>query len=109
MRELTGTALALGWRLWSYEAWTDPALLATPEQLVTQEHTNWREREQALNLVEVSRRVASLLVWYGNGHATRQVIEDWVPMGYLFVRAVDRPPYVIDQLGTVKWNDEEQY
>lgn len=109
MREVTGTALSLGWRLWSYEAWTDPALLATPEQLLTMEHTNWREREQALNLAELAGRVPRLLVWCGNGHATRHVVEDWVPMGYHYVRAVDRPPYVIDQTCTVNWNDEEQY
>jgi hypothetical protein len=109
MRELTGTALALGWRLWSYEAWTDPALLATPEQLVTQEHTNWREREQALNLAEVASRVPRLLVWCGNGHAERQVLDDWAPMGYHYVGAADRAPYVIDQLGTVNWHDQEHY
>ena len=70
MRELVDTALGLGWRLWSYEAWTDPALLSTPEQLLTSEHTNWREREQALNLAVVADRVPRLLVWCGNGHAT---------------------------------------
>jgi hypothetical protein len=109
MRELTGTALGLGWRLWSYEAWTDPVLLAAPEQLLTQEHTNWREREQALNLAELAARTPRLLVWCGNGHATRETLGDWVPMGYHYVRAADRPPYVIDQTGTVNWHDEEQY
>jgi hypothetical protein len=109
MRELTGTALSLGWRLWSYEAWTDPRLFATPEQLLTMEHTNWREREQALNLAEITARVPTLLVWCGNGHATRHTVDDWVPMGYHFVRETGGRPYVLDQTGTVNWNDEEQY
>ena len=109
MRELVGTALDLGWRLWSYEAGTPPELLADPEQLLTQEHTNWREREQALNLAVVADRVPSLLVWCGNGHATRHVSGDWTPMGYRYVEATGRRPYVIDQTVTVNWNDEEQY
>ena len=109
MRALTGTALGLGWRLWSYEAWTDPELLATPEQLVTLEHTNWREREQALNLAEITARAPRLLVWCGNGHATRKTVGDWVPMGHHFVRETGRRTYVLDQTVTVNWDDEGQY
>ena len=109
MRELTGTALGLGWRLWSYEAWTDPELSATPELLVTQEHTNRREREQALNIAVIAERVPRLLVWCGNGHATRSVCDDWIPMGYRYVEATGRRPYVVDQTVTVNWNDQEQY
>lgn len=109
MRELTGTALDLGWRLWSYEAWLDPELFAAPEQLVTMDHTNWREREQALNLAELAARIPRLLVWCGNGHATREAVGDWVPMGHHFVCETGRRPYVLDQTGTVNWNDEEQY
>ena len=109
MRELTSTALGRGWRLWSHEALTPPELLEHPEQLLTMEFTNRREREQALNLAEVARRVPMLLVWCGNGHATRQVVSDWVPMGYQFVRITGRRPYVIDQTVTVNWNDENDY
>jgi hypothetical protein len=109
MRELTAAALAQGWRLWSYEAWTDPALFAAPEQLVTMKHTNWREREQALNLAVVTAQVPRLLVWCGNGHATREAHDDWVPMGYRYVEATGRRPYLIDQIVTVNFNDEEQH
>jgi hypothetical protein len=50
-----------------------------------------------------------LLVWCGNGHATRRKVEDWVPMGHQFVRLTGRQPYVIDQTVTVNWNDEDAY
>jgi hypothetical protein len=107
MRELVDTALGLGWRLWSYEAWTSPEhWLADPDRFLTMEFTNWRELEQARNLAEITRRVDRLLVWCGNAHATRHVAEDWVPMGYHYVQITGRRPYVIDQTGTVDWRDE---
>ena len=109
MRELARTALGHGWRLWSYEERTPPDLLAHPDQLLTMEFTNRREREQALNLAELASRLPMLLVWCGNGHATRLVVADWVPMGHQFVHITGRQPYVIDQTVTVNWNDEHSY
>jgi hypothetical protein len=50
MRRLTGTALNLGWTLWAYEAVIDFTPDTDWEHLRSTEHTNWREREQAVNL-----------------------------------------------------------
>jgi len=109
MRELTGTARALGWRLWPYEDRTPPELLAEPESLLTMEYTNRREREQALNLAVITEQVDRLLVWCGNGHATRSVVDDWVPMGYQYVRTTGQRPYVVDQTATVNWRGEADH
>jgi hypothetical protein len=109
MRELMGAALVRGWRLWSYEEQTPPELMAHPEQLLTMEFTNRREREQALNLAELASRVPRLFVWCGNGHATRHPVGDWVPMGHQFVQITGRELYVVDQTVTVNWNDEDTY
>lgn len=101
MRRLIRTALDLGWSLWAYEAAIDPGLNA--EQLLRLDFTNWREREQALNL---SRLMATapedpLLVWCGNGHACKRAIGEWVPMGFHFMAMSGIEQFVITQTSTV--------
>jgi hypothetical protein len=52
------------------------------------EYTNWREREQASNLCRLTTAdpAGPLLVWCGNGHATKVKINNWVPMDWHFPR-----------------------
>jgi hypothetical protein len=75
MGELIQAALELGWTLWRYEADFDHAPVALVEQgLMSRAFTNWREAEQARNLAAVLAGLAAgdrLLVWCGNGHASR--------------------------------------
>ncbi len=108
MRELMATALDLGWTLWAYEAVFDPAALADLDQLRTMESTNHREHEQARHLTElVDSDPSPLLVWCGNGHASKQVMEDWIPMGWRFRELSGVDPFVIDQLITITFPGEE--
>jgi hypothetical protein len=108
MRRLITTALELGWTLWAYEADIQPA--EDPAELLTMEFTNWREREQAQNLCQVLADVPAqpLLVWSGNGHATKQATGEWVPMGHHFTVLSGIDPFVIDQTVTVAWPGQAQ-
>jgi len=54
MRRLITAALELGWTLWAYEADIQPG--TDRAKLLTQEFTNWREREQAQNLCQILHR-----------------------------------------------------
>jgi hypothetical protein len=101
MRGLIGTALGLGWSLWAYEAVMDEG--AHPANLLSLEFTNWREREQAVHLCEVLSLAPAepLLVWTGNGHATREVADEWVPMGHHFAKLAETGAFVIDQTVSV--------
>ena len=107
---MIGTALDLGWTLWAYEAQFD----VTPETdrawLRSQEFTNWREREQAANLCRLLEPAAGepMLVWCGNGHATKEKVQDWVPMGWHFREMSGTDPFVIDQTVTVAFDGEPQ-
>jgi hypothetical protein len=105
MQELIMTALDLGWTLWAYEAAIEPVAEINPADLVSLEFTNWREREQArnlCNLVSAAPRVP-LLIWCGNGHATKQPVDDWTPMGCHFTAISRIEPFVIDQTVSVDW------
>ena len=97
MRRLIGTALELGWSLWAYEAVIEQR--AHPPDLLGLEFTNWREREQALNLCQIHSLAPAepLLVWTGNGHATREALDEWVPMGHHFAELAGTGAFVIDQ------------
>jgi hypothetical protein len=104
MRRLIAAALELGWSLWAYEAVfevtdTDPA------QLMSMEFTNWREREQAANLSQLTMAAPAepLLVWCGNGHASKEKSGDWIPMGWHFRALSGTDPFVIDQTVTVSF------
>lgn len=105
MRVFIQAALDLGWKLIPYEA----ERLQAPANLSEQDHTNWREEQQAHNLISALHELpanAKLLVWCGNGHHTKSVIQDWVPMGYQFKQLSGIDPFVIDQTVTVNFSGQ---
>ncbi|HTX28221.1 MAG TPA: hypothetical protein VME19_14515 [Streptosporangiaceae bacterium] len=106
MRRLITTALDLGWSLWAYEAKIDPG--KDPAELVSTEFTNWREREQARNLCQLLAAAPGepLLVWCGNGHASKHADREWVPMGCHFAAMSGIQQFVIDQALTVDFTGE---
>ena len=110
MRRLTGTALDLGWTLWAYEAVIDFTPDTDWEHLRSMERINWREREQGANLSHLLDAAPGepLLVWCGNGHATKEKCGDWVPMGWHFREISGVDPFVIDQDVTVDFGEEGQ-
>jgi hypothetical protein len=101
MRQLITTALDLGWTLWAYEAVIEPG--KDQAEFLSPEFTNWRETEQARNLCRLSASAPAepLLVWCGNAHASKQAIDEWIPMGYQFATRSGIEPFVIDQTVTV--------
>jgi hypothetical protein len=101
MRRLITTALDLGWSLWAYEAFIDPG--KDQAELVSPEFTNWREREQARNLCQITAAAPQdpLLVWCGNSHAHKTAGSEWVPMGHHFAAMSGIQHFVIDQTVTV--------
>jgi len=103
LRDLISAALGLGWTLWAYEAPLGTTQ-ATDRERSSLELTNWREREQALNLSQLMTGDPSpLLVWCGNGHASKQAIGDWTPMGAHFAGLSGIEPFVIDQTATIEF------
>ncbi|HET6192638.1 MAG TPA: hypothetical protein VFE59_37205 [Trebonia sp.] len=110
MRRLIATALELGWSLWAYEAAVEQTPGRDPAELLTMEFTNWREREQAANLGRLTAAAPDepLLVWCGNGHAIKNKIGDWVPMGWHFRAMSGTDPFVIDQTITVAFGSRSQ-
>ena len=126
MRDFIQTALDLGWTLVPYEAdsfkWisekhgidlsnSDPDEKYRRGQefqseFTTLEYTNWREEQQALNIIHALKSLPTntpLLVWCGNGHNSKLAIEDWKPMGYCFQQFSTIDPFVIDQIRTVEF------
>ncbi len=99
MQRLIQTALDLGWTLWAYEAIFDAGAPARG----TMQRTNWREREQARNLCQVVAAAPAepLLVWCGNGHASKETGGEWVPMGWHFRAMSGIDQFVISQTVTV--------
>jgi hypothetical protein len=110
MRRLIATALELGWSLWAYEAVFEATANTDPAQFLTMEFTNWREREQAANLCQliVPDSAEPLLVWCGNGHASKIQTNDWTPMGWHFRAMSGTDPFVIDQTVTVAFKERPQ-
>ena len=106
MRSLIGAALELGWTLWAYEAAIPRD--ADPEELVSMEFTNRREREQAVNLCRLVADAPAepLLAWCGNSHAMKAAKGEWVPMGQHFAALSSAPAFVIDQDVTVDFGGE---
>jgi hypothetical protein len=99
---LVDAALALGWTLVGYEcigALAPDAMRADPMGIA---FTNWREQQQAANLIAALTRIPDderMLVWCGNAHHSKVVHGDWVPMGaHVTAHA---PAFCIDQLATV--------
>ncbi len=108
MRRLIMAALELGWSLWAYEA--GPAAGTGQAEMLTMEFTNWREHEQAQNLCHLRAAAPDepLLVWCGNGHACKEAMQEWVPMGWHFRAMSGTNPFVIDQTVTVTFEGEPQ-
>lgn len=108
MRKLIATALELGWSLWAYEAEFEVTADTDPDELLTMEFTNWREREQAANLCRLTAAdpAEPLLVWCGNGHASKVQGDEWVPMGWHYRVMSGTEQFVIDQTVTVTWEEE---
>jgi hypothetical protein len=130
MREFLQTALDFGWTLISYEAdgiqWlsarykletfdpNDPQevqriLQMYQSEIASIEFTNWREEEQARNLIKALKSLPTntpLLVWCGNSHQSRRPMPDWIPMGFQFKKLSGIDPFIIDQTRTVKFTDD---
>jgi hypothetical protein len=110
MQRLITAALELGWSLWAYEAVFEVTADTNRDDLLTMEFTNWREREQAANLCQLTAAAPDepLLVWCGNGHASKNQSGDWVPMGWHFRTMSGTDPFVIDQTVTVAFRERPQ-
>jgi hypothetical protein len=108
MRRLIAAALDLGWSLWAYEAIIQRVEDSDPAEMLTLEFTNWREREQADNLCRLvtADPAEPLLVWCGNGHASKGGDGEWIPMGWHFRAQSGIDPFVIDQAVTVAFEGE---
>ena len=111
MRRLIATALDLGWSLWAYEAVIEITADTDQAELLTMEFTNWRESEQAGHLCQLVAAAPAepLLVWCGNGHASKtRDYDEWLPMGWHFRAMSGTDPFVIEQTVTVAFQDESQ-
>jgi hypothetical protein len=146
MRAFLQAALDLGWTLLHYEAdavcWLRqrfPAEFAGLDSLPkfqpddnqsagilqrlgphlqTMDYTNWREEQQALNLVAHLGALpadARLLVWCGNSHLSKAHPKkwfsgapgsDWVPMGIHLSRLAGFKPFALDQTVTVRFSPD---
>ncbi len=105
MRQLLQGALDLGWTLLGYEADVKWAMEHFGD-LRGQEVTNWREEQQARNLIRLLDDLpgsAKLLVWCGNGHHSKIAGGDWRPMGYQFSKLSAIEAFAIDQIPTVQF------
>jgi hypothetical protein len=132
MRDFIQAALDLGWTLIAYECdlslWfftrhgitisiTDDLqelykqerykqLQPYEAELISMEFTNWREEQQARNLIAALQSLppeTPLLVWCGMGHLTKVISREWIPMGYQFQRLSGINPFTIDQTRTVNF------
>jgi hypothetical protein len=125
MRDMIQTALDTGLTLVAYEADTgalvrekfnvdlsagteldDETREAIQAFTLSAEVTNWREAEQARNLIATLSAIRDdekLLVWCGNGHLNKAMMEggDWIPMGYQFQQLSGIQAFAIDQDVTV--------
>lgn len=110
MRELIQSALDLGWRLIAYEA----NMGQVPTRLNERATNNWREEQQAHNLIAASAQLPEeerLLVWCGNNHHSKASVPVqpgdpdvfWGLMGYHFSALSGVDPFVIDQGRTVRF------
>jgi hypothetical protein len=110
LRDLIAAALDLGWTLVPYEADFDskPPRFAN----LSWEETNWREEQQALNLIEALASLneeAKLLVWCGNGHLTKHRFDEWCPMGFRFHELSGLEPFSIDQTQSVRFDAHQSF
>jgi hypothetical protein len=114
MSALIQTARELGIELHGYEADHARAPEEVAADTLSLSYTNWREREQAGNLVRLLKQLgvgAKLLVWCGNSHLTREAqrtgwfLRRWLPMGWHFQRMAGLIPFALDQTVTVRFWD----
>ena len=110
MRKLITTALDLGWSLWAYEAVLEASERISQAELLTLDHANWRDHEQARNLCAVLAAAPAepLLVWTGGDHASKQPAHEWVTMGCHFPAMAATEPFVIDQSVTIDYTGHPQ-
>jgi hypothetical protein len=104
LRDLIGAALGLGWTLLPYEATGEP-----PDFSADWEAINWREQQQARNLVDALAQLpggAKLLVWCGNSHHSKHHEGDWLPMGFRFRELSGIDPFAIDQTRGIRFGRE---
>ena len=132
MKDFIQTALDLGWTLVPYEAdnfkWITEKhgidfskadeqerirrIQEFRPQFGTLEFTNWREEQQALNIIQALQALPAntpFLVWCGNNHHSKQGEEEWSPMGYQFQHRSGINPFVIDQDITVKFDPTDDF
>jgi hypothetical protein len=109
MRVLISDALELGWELITYECELTLAKRQGTEHFQSLEFANWRDEEEARNLVEHLSALppdALLLVWCGHSHQ-RKTSQPW-PGGGTWARMGQHlaeqgfDPFVIDQSVTVE-------
>jgi hypothetical protein len=131
MRALIQSALDLGWQMDGYDvtmaqyrqrlAWAgDPSGTTA---VLTFAYTQWREEQQAENLVRLwqLRARPKMVVWCGNGHlkeGSTTVLPGQISptdrggrlrrMGGLFAALSGQDPFTIDQSCTVEWPGEGQ-
>lgn len=132
MLELIQAALDLGWTLVVYESdinkwltekhgiqfspttdWEEMAARFQTYQaeLLSMEFTNWREAQQAQNLIDTLNTLPDetpMLVWCGNGHHCKTVVQEWTPMGHQFKALSGIDPFCIDQTRTVDFGMQVQ-
>lgn len=99
MIDFVDAALALGWKLVAYECndtFATDELRADP---MGNAFSNWREAEQATNVLAAAEQHGRILVWCGNGHHRKHVLGDWIPMGSLVAAQI--ATFCIDQIVTV--------
>jgi hypothetical protein len=122
MEALLDTARKLGIELHGYEADQARAPAKLAADTMSLQYTNWREREQARNLVDLLNRLgngARLLVWCGNSHHSRKAVGGtdqqgrlfgrWLPMGWQFRRVSHIDHFAIDQCVTVLFGAHDEY
>ncbi len=111
MRALIQDSLDLGWTLHPYEADFDqppPGTVARTEKewrgIERRGRIDWREGEQARNLVAVLRSLpedARLLVWCGWSHLAKAPLQGMPWMACRFTQLSGIEPFCIDQTVTV--------
>lgn len=132
MKEFIQIALDFGWTLIHYEAdnfkWISERhsidlsnsdgnekyrrYQEFQSEFTTLEFTNWREEQQALNIIKALAALPAntpILVWCGNNHHAKEGGDGWLPMGYQFRWHSGIDPFVIDQGITVKFNPSDDF